>query len=560
MKKQIISIVLAVSMLATMLTAFMLPAVADDGDESLNAFVTTKTIKVDGIIEEEYYNSLPVKSTYTHNKKNDELAFSIYMLATRDGVYVAANIVGEKTFVNAVGIDPNTQKKDYFQIYYNMSSEPGKTEAYGWVMLDYHNNTFSSKNSVYQTGMPEGFVSAATKNSDGNGWVAEFFLPWREGTKIYEGMKNGNLNCYFSIGFQYNDDFDGSGGYDHALYDFKKGLNYWSDYTKMSQVFFGMSCGVLSETNVFLDGDIAVDYDVTLGGVYDASNTYVKYTVTDAFGEQREYESYGVLVNPATDTYNYSLCLAPHRMGDTIKVELVSDGKVIGEKPEFSIKDYCLNMYNLSEEESNLTFNQYVAMKRLVVDMLNYGAIAQIFMDYDTDNLVNEGVEFEDLEEIEMRPISYEAIEVSESTKYGTEFTATNLYFDSSNRMCFKFKTDDIDNVIINIGDGTPGVAAKDLAYIDLGNGVYEAYTDIIDPADYDKIFTVRLVNINDKGTAYESREVVQTVKCSVNAYLGTTVDTYKADMLEDIQAYLYTVLAQTAYNYGHSMVLFAGA
>jgi hypothetical protein len=327
----------------------------------------------------------------------------------------------------------------------------------------------------------------------------------------------------------------------------------------MPKVTFMTDIGVLSKTNVFLDGDIAVDYDVTLAGKYDADKTFVRFTVTGANGKN-EYEIPGVLVDPATDTYNYSLGLAPHRMGDTIQPELVSDGKVIHSREAFSIKSYCLDMYNSTLEDSKLTPNQYAAMKNLVVDMLHYGAIAQEFMDYDTENLVNKGLEIKDFEDFQMRPISYEEIVISESAKAGTEFAATNIYFDSSNRMCFKFKTNDIDNVVVNIGDGTPGFAAKDLAYTDLDDGVYEAYTDIIDPADYDKVFTVRLVQINDKGTAYESRTVVQTVKCSVNAYLGTTVAKYQPDMLKDQTAYLYTILAQSAYNYGNSMVLFAAA
>lgn len=570
MKKQIISIVLAVSMLATMFTAFMLPAVA--ADPVRNVKITDEIVKVDGVMEEIYLESSSIDSIYKiKDTANTKLAFKGYMVANYKGVYIWLEIMGEDTYVNTPGVnvhDFSGDNRDYLQVYYNMSASNTQTNHKGYIMHDYNNSTYfrneaGSANSGYTKTAPAGFESAAVKTE--TGWISEMFIPWHSGTPVYESMQKKDTSCYFSIGFQYNDDYDGVGGkdgkgqYDCAVYD-KETTSYWSNYNLMPAVTFVTDIGVLSKTNVFLDGDIAVDYDVILSGMYDANKTYVKFTVTGANGTD-VYEVPGVLVDPSNDTYNYSLGLAPHRMGDTIKPELISDGKVLHSLEAFTIKDYCLNLYNSTLEKSKLTPNQYAAMKNLVIDMLHYGAIAQTFVDYDTENLVNEGLEIKNFDDFQMRPISYEEIEMSKSTKYGTEFTATSLYFDSSNRMCFKFKTDDIDNVIVNIGDGTPGVAAKDMAYTYLEDeDAYVVYTDIIDPADYGKVFTVRLVNINNKGTAYESRTVVQTVKCSVNAYLGTTVAKYQPDMFEDYEAFLYTILAQSAYNYGDSMVKFAAA
>lgn len=555
MKKQIISIVLAVSMLATMFTAFMLPAFAAS-DRMYDVAMTQEKIAVDGEMDEIYLESTKITSVPIHGDKTTGLEFEAYVVADYTGFYVWTNIIGEKTYVNTTG------HKDYLQIYYNMS-EKGKQTDIGYFQIDYNENLWCrNSTSAYESKAPEGASYEAFKTD--TGWVCEIYIPWRTGTAVYNAMQKKDASCYFGIGFQYNDDTDGDGNWNTVLYDDEWGGSYWSTdaggYAGLSIVKFATDVGRLSKTNVFLDGDIAVDYDVILSGMYDADKTFVRFTVTGVNGTD-VYDVPGVLVDPANDTYNYSLGLAPHRMGDTIKPELISDGEVIHAREAFSIKSYCLDMYNSTLEDSKLTPNQYAAMKNLVIDMLHYGAIAQIFMDYDTENLVNEGLEIESLDDdLQMRPISYEEIEMSKSTKYGTEFTATSLYFDSSNRMCFKFKTDDIDNVIVNIGDGTPGVAAKDMAYRDLGDGVYEVYTDIIDPADYGKVFTVRLVNINNKGTAYESRTVVQTVKCSVNAYLGTTVAKYQPDMFEDYEAFLYTILAQSAYNYGDSMVKFAAA
>lgn len=576
MKKQIISIVLAVSMLATMLTAFMLPAVAADEDPVRKVKVTAEDVKVDGVMEEVYLQSTAVESIYKiKDTANTKLAFKAYMVATYEGIYIWTEIMGESTYVNTGDTnihDYGKDNRDYLQLYYNMSAED-KTNHIGYIMHDYRNSTYFRDQSGLTYSAPEGFASAAVKTD--TGWISEMYLPWRPGSDTYAAMQNKDTSCSFRLGFQYNDDYDGVGGkdgkgqYDCAVYD-KATTSYWSDYTLMPKVTFITDVDVLSKTNVFVDGDMAVDYNVTLHGKHDPSNVYVEFTVTGADGKDETIKAYGTLVDPSTNTYNYSLCLAPHRMGDTIKPKLIIDGAVRDTVDAFTIKDYCLSLYNQTEEESKLTPNQYAAMKLLVVDMLHYGAIAQLVTKYDTDNLVNKGVEVENwdkigdkeyLEELEMRPISFKDIEVSKSNKHGTEFTATNVYFDSSNRMYFKFKTNCIDNVMVSIGDGTPGVPAKVLAptYIE-EEDAYIVYTDIIDPADYDKEFTVRLVYLTDKGTDYENSEVIQTVKCSLNSYFGTAINVYKADMLKNQDAYLAVLLSEAAYNYGHSMVLFAGA
>ena len=74
------------------------------------------------------------------------------------------------------------------------------------------------------------------KTSDG--WVAEMFIPWYSGTPTYDAMQSGDLlNAAFLVGFQYNDDYDGTGGYNCAVYD-KNTTSYWSDYLLMPESYF----------------------------------------------------------------------------------------------------------------------------------------------------------------------------------------------------------------------------------------------------------------------------------------------------------------------------------
>ena len=557
MKKQILSIVLAVSMLASMFTAFMLPAVAADATDR-NVMVSSSDLTVDGERDDEYLMSSPVKSTYKiKDTGNKTLSFEAYGVATEKGFYLWIDIKGETTYVNDAAKHPNeygSPNRDYLQVYYNMSANQQSQDHIGYIMHDYNNrayfrNAAGSNKAGYTATAPEGFKSAAKKTA--TGWVSEMFIPFASGSPTADGMAAGNLDTFFSIGYQYNDDYDGSGGYDCAVYDLET-TSYWSDYRLMAPVkfFSGMVFGKLSKTNVFMDGDIAVDYQVALGAEYNPNDIAVRYTITPAGATQPNEPVLvkGVLVDPALDIYNFSYGLAPYRMNDKIKVELLNGDEVIDDREEFTVRQHAIDMYNNTKEKLKISENQYIAMRRLVIDMLNYGAMCQEFVKYDTANLVNSGYE-SDFDDIS---VDYTPMDISESlNSYTAELESVSVYFDSSDRLCFKFTANDINNIAITIDNGRT-FGAVDMAYTyDAEEGVYVAYSDIIDGADYHKNMTVKLVQINNKGTDWESRTVLQTAEVSVNACLAKYVNSSNATLAK---------LGLAAYNYGLSSRALAGA
>ena len=275
----------------------------------------------------------------------------------------------------------------------------------------------------------------------------------------------------------------------------------------------------------------------------------VKYTITGANGTE-EVIVKGSVTDAATDTFNFSYGIAPQRMNDTVAVELLYDDQVIHSRPAFTVRDYCVEMYNESAEDLKQTANQNLIMKQLIVDMLNYGASAQLYTNYDKDNLVNAGFEAE----VEDRVVEYQDIVVSDTIPgyTNTRFVSTNLYFDSSNRICFKFKATDIDNTIVTISDGSGALAQTLVPTYIPEEDAYIVATDLIDAADYDHVFTARICHVNDKGTDWESYTVIQSVSCNVNAYLAEIIRTSTdANMVK---------LAQAAYNYGQSASAFAAA
>ena len=78
--------------------------------------------------------------------------------------------------------------------------------------------------------------------------------------------------------------------------------------------------------------------------------------------------------------------IAPHNMNDTVKATLYAtfDGKeYVSETREYSVATYCYNMLN------KYTSSEYAELQTLLVDLLNYGAMSQIYTDHNTNALVN---------------------------------------------------------------------------------------------------------------------------------------------------------------------------
>ena len=282
MKKQFIAIILTVAMLVSMGTMFIVPAAAEEAGNVIHKVAfSSPNIVVDGLCDTAYValNEESVKSIYKIKDTSDkELGFEGYMIANEKGVYVWMNIVGEKTYVNNPGETPGTPSnapKDYMQIYYNMSAAKGQKTHYASVKLDYHGN---------QTGS---YQYAAVKTE--NGWSGELFIPWMGGSPAATAAAEGRTDFYFAIGFQYNDDRDGTGGYDCAVYD-DYTTSYWSDYSLCPVVEFnddymigtgggdGGSAGfngaygaIYTENAPTLDGDL--DYLYMKGTKISAAST-----------------------------------------------------------------------------------------------------------------------------------------------------------------------------------------------------------------------------------------------------------------------------------------------
>jgi len=274
--------------------------------------------------------------------------------------------------------------------------------------------------------------------------------------------------------------------------------------------------------------DITVNYYCEYG-----ANASMRFTVN---GEEFIVDGY---YDAEINKYVYRFPnIAPDRLGDEIKAELITNGEVVAVKEGFTIKKYLDTILSRSAEDFGMAEEDYAKLKTLAADLLHYGAAAQKYFGYKTSELVNtdvtEGTEF-------VAPTTT-AKDVINKSANGVTFAGQNLRFDSVNRLMFKFKVDtsvitDITKLSIKIAVGDEEKVVTSENFETAGDNSYIVYTDEIFATEFDEVFTV---------TACVDGVDGANVKYSVNSYVYAICNSATASekMIE---------LAKATYNYGLS-------
>ena len=128
--------------------------------------------------------------------------------------------------------------------------------------------------------------------------------------------------------------------------------------------------------NIALQDDFAVHFYVGVEPEY-VDQLSVKVTVG---GDTTTYT-----LTDLTSTekgYQLTTCVAAAQMNDTITVECMLDSKVV-ETDTYTVRQYCDSIL------SNSDHSKYHAIAK---EMLNYGAMAQLYFNYNKDTLANTGI------------------------------------------------------------------------------------------------------------------------------------------------------------------------
>ncbi len=133
----------------------------------------------------------------------------------------------------------------------------------------------------------------------------------------------------------------------------------------------------ISQWNITLDDDFRVNFYLEISESIE-STAKVKIII----GDKVETLPVSALERAEDFTYIATAKISAAQMNENIIV-MVINGREIGSNAIYSVRQYC---------DTILADDAYSQYHTIVKEMLNYGAMAQIYFDYDAQNLANDGI------------------------------------------------------------------------------------------------------------------------------------------------------------------------
>ncbi len=280
--------------------------------------------------------------------------------------------------------------------------------------------------------------------------------------------------------------------------------------------------GNVIEWKVNLGDDISATFNIALDSKLDEKTTKICVTSN---GATREYIASEVDHDKAsdgvTDCVQLTVNVLAPQMANVIQIQIVS-GENLGGIQNFSIRQY-------GEAIVNGDFSS--AAKNLVKHMLNYGANAQTYFNYNTKNLANENTGVPTQEKVPAPDNKTKA--VIEGEVAGIKADGASLILNSKTTLRFYFKlTGEKDITAFDFGALTPHKRSNDdetLYFVDI---------DGISPHELDKS---QMVTVTDK-----EADSKLTVSYSPVIYIQRQYHSNisKSDLAK------FTSLLQAMYNY----------
>lgn len=228
-----------------------------------------------------------------------------------------------------------------------------------------------------------------------------------------------------------------------------------------------MLIGEVAQWNIALQDDFEVKLYLQVSESIQ-STAQVKLSV----GKQTTTRNIAELEKTEDGYFLLRVALTATQMNETITVQVIS-GDTLGEESSYTVRQYCDTV--LADESKS----QYHA---LIKEMLNYGAMAQLYFGYDTENLVNEGITGVATEEI---PEETEEMAISGNLSNLEYYGASLVY---RNRIAVRFYfTGDVRGCTFTVaGNSYVPVAKNEMYYIEI--------TDIL-PQNLDQQITLTVTD-----------------------------------------------------------------
>ena len=211
-----------------------------------------------------------------------------------------------------------------------------------------------------------------------------------------------------------------------------------------------------------LGDDLTMRFGVEVDSQYQ-SDAVISVTVAG------KTDSYNVAEMTANDgKYVVSVDLAAAQMTDAIEVKVVS-GETELDADEYSVRAYC--QYLLNGDYTDAT-------KQMVKEVLNYGAKAQVYFNYNANDLANAGYALETT-----ATVPTEGYEMTvDGSVAGINLYGASMLFNSKIAVRYYFSISDISGYTFTANGVSYEAVAKQegLYYVEIGDINPQEYADMI--------------------------------------------------------------------------------
>lgn len=204
--------------------------------------------------------------------------------------------------------------------------------------------------------------------------------------------------------------------------------------------------------------------------------------------------------------------LSPQRMVDIIKAEILYKSTLIDVKDNYSIKSNAQNLLTANSDNAELC--------QFITDMLYYGAAAQKYTKYNTDNLATDGIIGLGTPLDEALTEDYNKFNLT-STTGDAGFKSASVWFDVTNKLIVKVSKKTEDTAVKVYATELGGTRTELVYNSDLGGYM----TDEIKVIDFNTTYTFELCDA--------SNNVIQTLTYSVNSYAYSKQNSTNTNMAE---------------------------
>ncbi len=279
---------------------------------------------------------------------------------------------------------------------------------------------------------------------------------------------NGTTGDWATFVFEVNKEFGGSSQV--SMSDVKIS-DVSANLTKESgtSVEVNITSVEITDASITLGESITVNYYATLADEYKEAT--MQFTMNE-----KVVSVEGELVEG--NEYRFAFeGVSPQCMTDEIEAQLMCGEEILDTHDSFTIRSYCDSLLTSDAVTLGMSGEKYAAMKTLVADLLEYGAMSQTYRNYKTDALANKNI----TEQREFVVLTDEWKAAPKNTGDNVKITAGGVWFANVNKLYLKFTTTDISNTKLEFDGKT--YTNEDFELVS-GN-TYIFYSDAITPSEF---------------------------------------------------------------------------